>query len=155
MKKILFTGLVLLALLLALPAAVSAAENDIVTVTGSINGYIDVNVAAETLAFGAMTVAASPLTQSTSLTVTTSYTSWGVDVAGTNDGFMADGVTKLATAFQLGKNGAGYTTLPITDYMSGTTAGVTTATVNARQSIVTADPVGNYSLTVTFTGAAN
>jgi hypothetical protein len=157
MRTIVLTGLVVLALLIVLPAAVSAAESDTVTVTGSINGYIDVSAASKSLSFGAMTVSGSPYTQSTSITVITSYPSWGVDVAGTNDGFMYDSATstKLATAFQLGKNGLNYTTLPITDYMSGLAAGETTATANARQAIVTADPVGSYSIIVTFTGAAN
>lgn len=154
MKKILFIGLVLLALLLVLPGAVSAAEADIVTVSGSITGYIDVSVTAESLGFGAMTVAGSPYTQSTPITVTSSFPSWGVDVTGTNSGYMTAGSTPLATAFLLGKDGSGYQTLPITDYMTGS-AGATTATVNARQSVVVADPVGNYAITVTFTGGSN
>ena len=46
MKKILFIGLVLIALLIAMPAAVSAAGSDTVYVNGSINTAMEVNAAA-------------------------------------------------------------------------------------------------------------
>jgi hypothetical protein len=156
MSKLLFGAFVALLVLLVLPGAVSAATSDTVTVTGSIGGYIDVSVTANTLDFGTMTVGGSPYSQSTAISVSSSYTSWGVDASdekAANKGYMVDGTKVLGTAFLLGKDGASYTNIasPIVDYMSGS-AGTATATVNAQQSVIVSDQQGSYSITVTFTG---
>lgn len=157
MKKILFTGLVVLALLLALPAAVSAAESDAVTVSGSIGGYIDVDVAAASLNFGSMVVG-TPSTASTTLTVDSSYNSWGVDASATNGGKMQAGTISLTNLLDISNNaGSTWTTLatPFVDFFSGTAGVDLTKTVDVRQSITSSDPSGAYSITVTFTGGVN
>jgi hypothetical protein len=83
--------------------------------------------------------------------------SWSVsasDGKATNKGYMVSGTTPLTNPFQLGKNGAAYQPLTsdYTSFMSGTSMGSFPATANLKQPIVTGDVVGDYGITVTFTG---
>lgn len=162
MRTILFTGLVLLTLLLALPAAVSAADSDTVQVTGSIGLTMDVTAATDTIPFGSM-VAGTDETGNTVVTVVTTGSSWTVtaaDAKATNKGYMttnADGSgKKLAGAFQISNDETTFS--PLTSgyaFMSGSSAGTFTDTADVKQTISAADSSGSYQITVTFTGSAS
>jgi hypothetical protein len=160
MRKILFIGLVLLALLVAMPAAVSAAASDTVTVSGSIGGFIEVDVAAATLSLGSMTVA-GPNTAATTMNVNSSYAAWGVDVSTTNSGKMVDTTPNpdltLTNPLQFSNDvGVNWHTVSMTDFFTGSAGPIHSETIDVKQEIVTADPAGdNYSITLTFTGASN
>jgi|MudIll2142460700_1097286.scaffolds.fasta_scaffold273314_2 hypothetical protein len=161
MRKLFYVALIGLLALLVMPGVVSAAESDTVTVSGTIGGYIDVAVAADTLSLGTMTIA-GPNTAATSLTVSSSFNSWGVDVSANNAGYMADATpdpdVPLDTLFDI-SNDAGATWHQLgttwTDFFTGTAGTGMTETVNVRQIVTVGDPAGTYSITVTFTGASN
>jgi hypothetical protein len=164
MKKLLFGAFVALLVLLVIPGAVSAGDDDFVTVHGSISPAFDITVTADELYFGPMT--AGTYDQSTIITVTSNLASWSVDASdidadtkGDNTGFMAldaTGTQPLQTLFQVGKNGADYRNIatPILDYMTGGVSGGS-ATVNVRQQVVAGDPAGDYFITVLFKSGSN
>jgi hypothetical protein len=156
-RKIIIIGLVLMALLTAMPAAVSAGATDTVTVSGSIGGYIDVAVTDATLSLNEMSVG-TPGTAATTITVDSSYNSWGVDVSATNGGYMQGTPGNLDTLFDI-SNDAGSTWHQLattwTDFFTGSAGVDQDETVNVRQTVTAADPSGTYSITVTFTGASN
>ena len=151
----LFAGLAALLVLLVLPGAVSAASSDTVVVSGDIGGYIDVAVTSESLSLGTMVVG-TPATASTTLTVSSSYATWGVDASdATNGGYMKNGAVALTNLFQI-NNGGAYDDLatPFTDFFTGSAGVGQTKPVNVQQSITAADASGTYSITVTFTGSS-
>ncbi len=163
MKKLVFGALIALLVLLVLPGAVSAAETDTVVVSGTIGGYIDVAITADTLSLGTMTVA-GPNTAATTLTVSSSFNSWGVDASDAktpNKGYMvtADATPiPLDTLFDISNDaGTSWHQLgtPWTDFFTGTAGTGMTETVDVKQVVTAADPAGSYSITVTFTGASN
>lgn len=85
-------------------------------------------------------------------------TSWTVsakDGKTTNKGFMVNGTTPLINPFQLGKNGGAFQALTsdYTSFMSGTAMSTTSATASLKQPVVTADGIGTYAITITFTGS--
>jgi hypothetical protein len=157
MKKILFIGLVLIALLFVMPSAVSA-ETDTVVVQGSIGGSIAVTATPDTIDFGAM-VAGTPETGSTQTSVTTTYTTWSLtasDAATATKGFMyKTGPVKLANALKIG-TGTPTATLVTNPYSirAGTAAGTFTDTINVAQDIAGTDAEGSYTMTITFTASS-
>jgi hypothetical protein len=162
MRKMLFLGLVLIALLVAMPAAVSAAETDTVLVSGNIGLSMDVTASTDTISFGSMASGVDE-TGSTVVTVVTTGSSWTVtasDAKATSKGYMttnADGTGKvLANAFRISNDGTTFS--PLTSsyaFMSGATAGTFTDTADVKQAIAVADASGTYQITVTFTGSAS
>jgi hypothetical protein len=172
MRKMLFAGLAALFIFLVLPGAVSAATSDIVVVSGSIGGAIDVSVVdgttgnpAGTLSFGAMSGTKTDLT-SRDLKVVTTYAKWQVDAEDkktTNKGYMVDTTAgKLTNKFQLSNNPDTTPTwkdmdVVFTKFFEKTSAGAGTWTngIGFQQVIAGGDPAGtNYQITITFTGAA-
>ena len=157
MRKMLFIGLVLLALLCAMPAAVSAAGSDTVIVSGSIGGSIDVTAGSD-IDFSSMPVGTE--TGSVSTSVTTTYTTWYLrasdDAPAATKGYMfRTGPVKLQNPLKIGIEAtptAVLTTVPYT-VRTGTAAGTFTDTVNVAQQIVGTDAAGSYSMTVTFTAS--
>ncbi len=162
MRKIVLIGLVLLALLVTMPAAVSAADTDTVYVSGSIGLSIEVDAAPAAIDFGSME-AGHDETGSTVVNVVTTGTSWTVtasDTKTTEKGKMttnADGTGKvLANAFQISNDGTNFS--PLTSnfaFMSGSSAGSFSDTADVKQVIAAADSSGTYQITVTFTGSAS
>jgi hypothetical protein len=164
MKKILFIGLVLLALLIVMPAAVSAAEtdSDAVTVSGSIGLAIDVSVTPAAIPFDTMTAGVDE-TGSTVVKVTTTSSSWTVtatDQKANNKGYMttvSDGTgKKLASMLNFGKSASPSGNLPDATFMTGLApVKDQLETAYVKQSIAAADSDGAYSIVITFTGTAN
>jgi hypothetical protein len=161
MRYVLMAGFIALAMLLAFPGAVSAAETDTATVevSGTIGAYIDINVLNPTISLGAMSTSA-PATASTTLEVDTSFASWGVDASdesASDKGYMKAGTAKLFNKFDI-NNGGAYRNIDVvwTDFFSGNAPGVDMPNpVNVQQSITATDVQGTYSITITFTGASN
>jgi len=160
MRKILFIGLVLIALLFAMPAAVSAAGSDTVTVSGSINIAMDVSASPKTIDFGTMASGVDETGQTT-VTVVTTSTNWAVtasDARTATKGYMyKTGDVKLTTPFQLSKDGTTFSPLTsdFADFMTGTTAGTHNQIAYVKQAIAGADSSGSYQITATFTGSAS
>ncbi|KQC07399.1 MAG: hypothetical protein APR55_04025 [Methanolinea sp. SDB] len=156
MKKVIFTGLVALFLLLALPGAVSAAESDTITVTGSIGGTIDVSVTAD-VGFGAMTPGNTYTDETTVLTVTSTFAGWTVDAAdqntGAGTGYMLSSGTPLSNPFEINVDAGAYQGLPFSPIFSGS-AGTDTADIGVQQQVVVGDQAGSYTITIVFTGAS-
>jgi PKD repeat protein len=113
----------------------------------------DVSVSPSSIAFGAMTV--GDQTDSTSVTVTTTGgTAWSVDAKASNGGFMGTGSVNLANPFQLA-NGLGdfqAMTSDFVGFMTGAAGEDRTDTANVKQTIVSGDAPGDYTITLTFTG---
>jgi len=162
----LFIGLVLLALLCAMPAAVSAALTDTVVVSGSIGGSLDVDVTPNVgVSWGAMSVGTKTDLTSADLSVDTSYAKWHVNAADaktTNKGYMVDATAgNLSNSFQISNNGGSTWTAmtgTFTNFAQKTSngAGVWPSDIGLQQVIAEADEAGtNYQITVTFTGAAD
>jgi hypothetical protein len=146
---------------------VSAATDDTVLVSGSITGYISVDVTPDTgVSFGAMSVGTKTDLTSAGLNVTTTYTAWHVDATdekASNKGYMYDTLTTnaLTNPFQISNNGG-------TDWtaMTGTFtnfarkitngAGWWHTDIGLQQEILGTDEAAtNYQITITFTGAAS
>jgi hypothetical protein len=167
MRKMLFIGLVLLALLCAMPAAVSAALTDTVVVSGSIGGSLDVDVTPNAgVSWGAMNVGTKTDLTTADLSVVTTYPAWHVDAADANvthKGYMHDSITNfnLNNAFQVSNNGgSGWTPMtgPFNNFAQKTTAGAGTwpYDIGLQQVISGTDEAAtNYQITITFTGAAS
>lgn len=159
MRKLVILCAFVIALMIALPAAVSAADTDTVVVQGSIGVSIDVSVEDASIDFSSMSTAA-PETADTDVTVTTSSTSWSVtasDAKTTNKGFMVKtGPVPLHNAFELSNDGSAYNALTsnFVNFMTGSAAGASTDTAYMRQVIASNDENGAYEITVTFTGIA-
>jgi len=167
MKKILFVGIVVLVALVCLPAAVSAADNDFVVVSGSIGGSIDVDVTPNGgISWGAMTVGTKTDLLTAKLNVTTTYPAWHVNAADAkvdSKGYMVNSTTPLNNPFQLSNNGALGPWIPMTgtgftnfrQALSGG-AGINNSDIGLQQVIIAGDAEGtNYQITITFTGGAN
>jgi len=157
MRKIVFIGLVLLALLVAMPSAVSAANT--VEISGTISAAISVNVDNAAINFGSMTNGVEE-SANTHVDVVTSSDSWSVtaaDTKTTNKGFMTKPTdVKLFNALRFGTaaDPTGTLTTDIPNWMSGTSAGTFTQNVYVEQDIAQTDSDGAYTMTITFTGAA-
>ena len=164
MRKLLFRALVALLVLLVLPGAVSAVEDDAtVTITGSIAESIAITVSDTDLDFEDMSTAA-PEIAATDVTVTTTSNSWSVtasDEDTSNKGYMeTTGLVKLTNPFELSNSdGEPWTwhamTTDFPSFMSGTTAGVVADTAWVKQEIDLLDAKGTYSITITFTAATS
>jgi len=157
MKKILFIGLVLIALLCVMPAAVSAAD-DTVLVTGNIGGSIAVTAGTD-ISFSDMAVGTE--TGSVGTSVTTTYTTWYLrasDAASTNKGYMVrTGPVPLQNPIKIGIEATPTAVLTTNPYLirTGVAAGTFTDTVNVAQPIVGTDAAGDYSMTITFTASTS
>ena len=130
------------------------------TGTGTGSGLFTVNTvttlgAPAPINLGHMGVANSPVTASSTGTITTNGTSWQVtakDQKASNPGFMntsVDGTgTKLNNKLKIGK-----TASPSTDADQGITysAGDTALPLYVSQTIVSGDTAGSYSIVITFT----
>lgn len=158
MKKLLLAGIIVLAVLLAFPMAVSAANT--VTVSGSIANTISVNVNLTGTFLSNNMVAGQTYTNNSALlnTTTTSY-SWHTDASDQKVGLQKGYMNRTPTAnltypFQLSKDGSSYSPLTsdYTNFMSGSSAGAFEQLVYQKQLIVVTDSQGAYSITVTFTG---
>jgi hypothetical protein len=157
MRKMLFIGFVLIALLVAMPAAVSAAGSDTVVVSGNIGTTMEVNAIATAIDFSAMQNG-TPETGSTNVNVVTTSTSWNVKVSDANSatkGYLyKTGPVKLTYPLNFGTTSDPTVTL-VTDYsnfMTGTTAGSFDQMAYVKQIIALADTSGAYTMTITFTG---
>jgi PKD repeat protein len=132
---------------------------DYITVTAPPVPTIEVTLGDTSVSLSPM-IAGQDATGSTTVTVSVENSNnWDVtasDGKTPNKGYMVSGTTPLAKPFELGKNSAAY--LPLTsdytDFMTGTTSG-DTATASLRQPVVSEDAVGDYGITVTFTGACS
>ena len=98
-------------------------------------------------------------TASTTVNVVASNgNSWSVSASDgktPNKGYMVSGNTPLINPIQLGKDGSGYQTLysgPVT-FWSDTSMGTFSATANMKQPVSSSDLVGDYEITITFTGS--
>jgi hypothetical protein len=163
MRSFLLIGLVMLAVLVCLPAAVSAAESDTVVVSGSIGATIDVDVTPNTVvSWGTMAVGIRQDLGTVSLNVTTTLPAWHVDAADAKEtykGYMVNGTTNLTNPFQLSNDGS--TWIPMTgtfnnfQQLSSGGAGIHNYPVRLQQVIAATDAEGsNYQITITFTGGA-
>jgi hypothetical protein len=162
MKKMRFltlAGLVALVMLVAMPAAVSAAGSDTVVVSGSIGTTMEVNALAATIDFGSMTNT-TPATGSTNVNVVTTSTSWNVKASDANTatkGYLyKTGPVKLTYPLYFGTVASPTGTLvtDISNFMSGTSAGSFDQMAYIKQVIAVADSSGAYTMTITFTGTA-
>ncbi|OPY29365.1 MAG: FG-GAP repeat protein [Methanocella sp. PtaU1.Bin125] len=142
----------------ARPSPCLAAAQQFLVVEYSALPVIEVTLGSSSATLTNM-IAGQDATGSTTVNVVASDgSSWSVSASDgktTNKGYMVSGSTPLANPFQLGKDGSGYQALTsdYTGFMSGTTMGVFSATASFKQPIVTGDAVGDYSITVTFTGS--
>lgn len=167
MKKILFIGLVLLALLCAMPAAVSAGLTDTVVVSGSIGGSLSIDVTPDAgVAWNEMVIGTKTDLTSADLSVVTTYPTWHVDAADAktpNKGYMYDTLTSnpLSNAFEISNNGGtGWTAMTgsFANFAQKTSNGAGTwpYDIGLKQVITAADEATtNYQITITFTGAVN
>jgi len=162
MKTFLLAGLVAMLVLLVLPMGVSAGNNTAVTVSGTINLYIEVGVSPNSTQFFTMSAFNTSTNNTAVVTTNTSSTSWNVRASdartGVSKGFMnKTPFWNLTNPFQLSKDGVGYSPLTA-DYsnfmVNATTAGSFTQTVYQKQAIGVADRQGIYNIIVTFIGIA-
>ncbi len=131
-----------------------------ITVTAAQVPTIEVTLGSSSVTLANM-VAGQDATGSTTVNVVASYgNSWSVlasDGKTTNKGYMVSGTTPLANPFQLGKDSAAYLALTsdYTSFMSGSTMGSFSATASLKQPVIPGDAIGDYGITVTFTGACS
>jgi hypothetical protein len=166
MKYLVYVGLVALMAFVCLPAAVSAATEDTVVVSGSIGGTLSVDVTPDAgVSWGAMSVGTKTDLTSADLSVVTTYPAWHFDAADaktTDKGFMVDAtVGKLDNAFKISNNeGTGWTAMTgsFTNFAQKTSDGAGTwpTDIGLQQEITATDEAAsNYQITITFTGAAS
>jgi hypothetical protein len=167
MKKLLLLGIVALVVLVCLPAAVSAGLDDTVVVSGSITGYISVDVTPDAgVSWGAMIPGTKQDLTTADIVVTTTYPTWGVDAtdakATPEKGFMFDTATSfnLTKAFKITSD----TVTPgpwvamdgtFTNFVQKTADGAGTwgNDIGLQQVIEGTDEAATaYSITITFTG---
>ncbi len=162
MKTFLLAGVVALVVLLALPMAVSAGNNSAVTVSGTINLYMDVSVSPSSTQFFTMSAFNTSYNKTAVITTNTSSDNWHVDASNqrvTQKGFMNRTLaSNLTNPFQLSKDNVTFSPLTA-DYLNfmqnTTTAGSFTQIVYQKQAIGVADPDGIYNLIVTLIGIAS
>jgi hypothetical protein len=164
MKKYLLVVCIALVALVLLPAAVLAGPADTVVVSGSIGGYIDVNVTPDAgVPWGLMTVGTKTDLTTADLEVNTTYNAWHVDAADAkapNKGRMVDGTLVLTQPFFLSVNGGTFQSMMNTytnfAQLTSNGAGVWSYNIGLRQEIVPGDEAGtNYQITLTYTGVIN
>jgi len=162
MKTFLLAGVVALVVLLAFPVAVSAGNNTAVTVSGTINLYIDVSVSPSSTNFFTMSAFNTSYNNTAIVKTNTSSDSWHVDASNARvaqKGFMNRTLaSNLTNPFQLGKDNVTFSplTADYVNFMSNaTSAGSFTQTVYQKQAIGVADPDGIYNIIVTFIGIAS
>ena len=161
MKTFLLAGLVALVVLLAFPMAVSAANNTAVTVSGTINLYMDMSVSPGSTQFFTMSAFNTSYNNTAVIRVNTSSDSWHVDASNARvaqKGFMNRTLaSNLTNPFQLSKDNTTFTSLTgdYLNFMVNTLAGSFNQTVYQRQAIGVADPDGIYNIIVTINGFAS
>lgn len=116
---------------------------------------IDVSVVTPSIDFGTM-AAGFDETGSTAVNVDVTYgTAWTVTAAADNGGHMKSGALQLASPFQLAKDGTTFQamTSDFADFMTGAAGVDGSGTASIKQAIGAGDQPGDYSITLTFTGA--
>ncbi|OPY29367.1 MAG: PKD domain protein [Methanocella sp. PtaU1.Bin125] len=127
-------------------------KTNIITVGTS---SISVEVTPASVDFGTMSAGIEE-TGSAQVAVTTDGgTAWSVDAAANNGGYMKSGANQLASPFQLANGGGAFQamTSAFTGFMTGSANEDRTDTANLKQAISAGDQPGDYSITLTFTGA--
>ena len=160
MKRILTLGIVLALMAALLIPAMVIAVPPATEVTGSIVEATITIAAPSAIGFGNFTFGDNEKQSATNGTVTVTPGSrntpdvpWTVTANDTaNGGFMKNGATPLASKLQIKGTGS---------YANADTGITYTGTGNgvlpfwAKQNVVNSDPVGTYSITITFTGQLN
>lgn len=102
---------------------------------------------------GALTRDATKTVQGPNGTVSTNAQNWQVTATGadSHDGHMYNGTASLSNLLELSKDGS-TNWVPANGTLTYTQAGGTTLTFWAQQYVTSADPVGSYTITITFTG---
>jgi PKD repeat protein len=134
--------------------------------TSTESGYItagiptiEVIVEPQSISLGTMSTSEPASGNTTVIVTATGGTSWTVTAAdpkGENKGYMVSGATHLASPFEVSNDGGtSYSTLvnDFTNFMSGPGPGSWNQKTDVRQCITAGDAPGDYTITVTFTGA--
>jgi len=135
-------------------------KTDYIVVNAAAPATIEVTLDPGTVSLSPM-IAGQDATGSTTVNVEVSGgTSWSVaasDGKTTNKGYMVSGSTPLVNPFQLGKDGGAFQALTsdYTSFMSGNGMGTFSATASLKQPVVAGDQVGDYAITITFTGSCS
>jgi len=115
---------------------------------------ISVTVDPATIDFGTMSTSAPSEGTSTVSVDVTGGTGWSVTASANNGGYMKAGALQLADAFQLSNGGAyQYMTSNFGNFLTGNAGEDKNGPANVKQVISSADQPGDYSITLTFTGA--
>ena len=154
-KKILALGLVLaLAAVMVIPVAVSAAGTDTATVSGTVAFSIDVTIP-DTISLGTPMIVGDNPSGAKTLHVVANG-NWKVDAADlANGGYMKDSSTPLTNKLQISKDNVTYSGADSAIQYTGSSTTGTDLNFYAKQTVAASDAVGSYSITITFTGAAN
>jgi hypothetical protein len=83
--------------------------------------------------------------------VTTNAQNWQVTTSASNGGYMNNGTSSLTSRLEISKDGT--TWAYASDTLTYTQAGGTTLTFWAQQYVDADDPIGTYTITITFTGS--
>jgi hypothetical protein len=160
MRKMIFGALIALLVLLVLPFAASAVDDNSIMVSGDIidGGSIDVTVTGD-VSFGVMTPGNTYTNTNAQLTVDTTYPSWVVKASDPNpsifsNGRMVSGTDWLSNAFLIKAGTGPFNPLPVNSFVAGTATGITTVPITFQQLVAAGDPPGSYSITIEYTGAA-
>lgn len=136
------------------------AKSDYITVTAAPVPTIEVTLGYKSVSLGNM-IAGADATNSTTVNVEASEgSSWTVTVEDgrttAHTGYMTTAADlNLTNPIQLGKDGSGYQLLtsgPVT-FWTDTQMGSFSASADLKQPIDSNDPVGDYTITITFTGS--
>jgi hypothetical protein len=160
MKRILTLGIVLaLMAALVIPGAVIAnGAPPTTTVTGNIVEAELTVAAPSAIAFGNFVYGDNTQQSATNGTVTVTPGSrntpdvpWLVTAKdNANGGYMGSGTHNLTNPLQISKDGSAYAVAGTGITYTGNGNG--TLPFWAKQNVVNSDPVGNYNITITFTG---
>jgi len=128
------------------------AEKDNIISVGTATISVDVSPAG--ISFGTMKAGTDSTGSSTVNVVPTGGTGWSVTASASNGGFMTAGSTPLSSAIQLSNGGAfQYMNLgDFTGFLTGAQGATGSGPANVKQSIVSGDQPGDYTITLTFTG---
>jgi hypothetical protein len=162
MKRILTLGIVLaLMAALVIPGAVIANGTPTTQVTGTIVEAQLTVAAPSAIAFGNFFYGNNTQQSATNGTVAVTPGSrntpdvpWLVTAKdNANGGYMGSGTHNLTNPLQISKDGSTYAVAGTGITYTGNGNG--TLPFWAKQNVVNSDPVGNYNITITFTGQLN
>jgi PKD repeat protein len=115
---------------------------------------ISVSVSPSSIDFGTMVAGVDETGSSTVSVDVTGGTGWSVTASANNGGYMKAGALQLADAFQLSNGGAfQYMTSNFGNFLTGNAGEDKSGPANVKQVISSGDQPGEYSITLTFTGA--